>query len=236
MRFTRMAVCGLITCLAYAGRADAGVPIDRPSPPPYCADGKCYPKTSTWGYYQGRWRRWPELKAAPTEAEPTPAELLGPDLPPYEAPSPEYEDRAAPPPTMREEAESTVAPPRTLPTEEEVGPMQPAPGMPPGPRRGTSPEGEEEEDSPPLPPFGTTPPATENVPLPPFGTTPPATENVPLLPFGSPSGGGLPGNVPGDEPIPPELHLYRTPHRVPSPVLSDPPPPLPGSLRGLVSR
>ena len=47
-----------------------------PTPPPCAADGACYPKRTTWGYYKTNWRPWPGDKAG---IQPTPAAIE--DLP-----------------------------------------------------------------------------------------------------------------------------------------------------------
>ena len=65
------------------------------------ADGVCYPKRSTWGYYTQRWTRWPGDKddALPEGS----AAAVEQDLPPInvEIP-PEIEDLQAPPPSDAE--------------------------------------------------------------------------------------------------------------------------------------
>jgi hypothetical protein len=249
MSFTRAAFCGFLVIAVCASCSWAAVPIDRPSPPPYCADGKCYPKRDTWGYYQGRWRSWPgvDTRPGPTEKGPTPAELLGPDLKSYETPTPQNEDKRAPPPTQpREESlglpavpppagaggEPTAAPaPGGAPAGPGAGPTAPAaPGATPTtephvpmpipsgrPRLGTG-----EEDYPPTPPFGSSP-------------LQPSLPPGPSLPYGSPPPSVLPENVPGDLPIRPSgAQLRRS--RVPDSMSDDPPPPLPIALGGLASR
>lgn len=77
-------------------------PLDRPTPPPCCADGICYPNTLEWGVYGTRWRRWPteDLQPTPAAGARAPGQAI-PDLPPYETLTPELEDRRAPPPTKR---------------------------------------------------------------------------------------------------------------------------------------
>lgn len=250
MRLTLTAAGGLLAMVGFASGAAAAVPIDRPSPPPYCADGKCYPKTETWGFYQGRWRSWPGVdeRPGPHGPSPTPAELLGPDLKQYETPLPQDEDRRAPPPTQPPERalptipsvppegggpETDGAPgPGAVPTGpgmERPGP--PAPGiegpaeprvmMPiPSGRPALPRSGEEDADFPPALPFGSNP-------LPPIET--------PQLPFGSPTPDALPGNVPGDLPIPPDGAQLRR-DRLQRSATDDPPPPLPMALGGLASR
>jgi hypothetical protein len=93
--------------------------IDRPTPPPYCADGVCYPNAETWGWYQQRWRRWPteELQPIPSTAAPRPGREI-PGIEPYETPPPEQEDQRAPPRSKaREETEEAPVRPREAPLE-----------------------------------------------------------------------------------------------------------------------
>ena len=73
-----------------------------PTPPACAADGACYPRRATWGYYKQNWRRWPEEYLPPG----APLNRLGPvprvpdGLPPeirsMEPPTPEREDQQAP--------------------------------------------------------------------------------------------------------------------------------------------
>jgi hypothetical protein len=185
--------------------ANGPPPMDRPTPPPCCADGLCYPNPVTWGHYPTRWRRWPGDYLEPLPPQLTPPAPLPADLPPYEAPSPEEEDRRAPPPTAPREApprtpeqpltDPTAAPPgetppSTTPAAPSVVPprlpLQPQPGLPFG-----EPEenGLEQPSTVPAPapmPFGEPPPTTL-----PFGGEPPTT-----LPFGEPMGDADPPPAP----------------------------------------
>src|SRR3954470_7737286 len=76
--------------------------VDRPSPPPCCADGQCFASPMTYGYYDTRWRRWPleqmaqasKLKAAGLSSP------LPPEVSPFVPPSPERESDKAPPPSV----------------------------------------------------------------------------------------------------------------------------------------
>ena len=146
--------CSLLVVLVCAAGAMAGppVPIDRPTPPPCAADGICYPNTGEWGFYPGRWRRWPGHELMPTPVEPTPAERLGPDLSPYETPTPEKEDEQAPPASTKKPApESTVEPGAAAPESDGTdAPMtpsyEPSPLTPPA-------EPTTDLDPPPTPPF-----------------------------------------------------------------------------------
>ena len=104
MRLSRKLAAGVLAALGIGemARADHSPPLDRPTPPPCCADGVCYPNPTTWGVYPTRWRRWPGVTDAPLEPSPAPAPgELGPEVPPYEAPPAEEEERRAPPPTQQ---------------------------------------------------------------------------------------------------------------------------------------
>jgi hypothetical protein len=92
----------VIGCSLTVGTALAGPPLDRPSPPPLCADGICRPNPTTFGWYQTRWRRWPTVALEPTAAEPA---VRTPELPSHELPPKEEEDRAAPKPTEASRSE-----------------------------------------------------------------------------------------------------------------------------------
>jgi hypothetical protein len=117
----------------------ANPPLDRPTPPPCCADGICYPKPDTWGNYQTRWRRWPaeELEPTPAAGAKQPGKEL-PGVPSYETIPPDLEDRRAPPPTKprleaeeRPEApsERPMTPPSGVePTAPRSGPLSSPPG------------------------------------------------------------------------------------------------------------
>lgn len=113
----------LVTVLAQRGTFAAHPPLDRPTPPPCCADGICYPNPVTWGWYETRWRRWPTEDLQPTPAAPVPAEQVGPDIMPYETPTPEEEDRRAPPPSKSpaDEQEAEPETPATTPVRPPTG-------------------------------------------------------------------------------------------------------------------
>jgi len=122
MRFKKtIAVCLLASC-GTIGPAIAGPPLDRPTPPPCCAEGVCFAHSHTYGYFPTRWRTWPAAGAVPTPAPPTPAARPILDVPAYEVPPPEKEDQKALPPT-------------TAPSEESAGetPGVPGPSGVPGP-------------------------------------------------------------------------------------------------------
>jgi hypothetical protein len=76
--------------------------IERPSPPPCCADGQCFASPMTFGYYDTRWRRWPmeSLAQAPTGKATTLPSQLQQEIAPFVTPPPEHEDRRAPPPSV----------------------------------------------------------------------------------------------------------------------------------------
>ena len=143
----------VLVCAAWAP-AGPPLPIDRPTPPPCAADGICYPNVNEWGYYPGRWRRWPGYELVPTPAEPAPAERMGPDLAPFEVPSPEKEDERAPPASTKKEAAAPAAEPDgAAPASEGLDtpttPSYPSPLTP-------SAEPTTELDPPPAPPFAMT--------------------------------------------------------------------------------
>src|SRR4029079_18293179 len=76
--------------------------IERPSPPPCCADGQCFASPMTYGYYDTRWRRWPLETLAQASAQ-KPGALMAPvqnDVAPLIVPPAEQEDRKAPPPSV----------------------------------------------------------------------------------------------------------------------------------------
>jgi hypothetical protein len=131
----------------------------RPSPPPCCADGVCYPNYMTWGHYATRWRRWPIEYPTPLPEELRPAPPLGPDMLPFEPPSAEEEDQRAPPPTAPR-GEAPAAPAGEAPAEPPAG----APAGQPAERPATAPLGPPtpgaeqptgDWDPPPTPPFST---------------------------------------------------------------------------------
>ncbi len=77
-------------------------PLDRPSPPPCCADGQCFASPGTYGVYATRWRQWPIESMAPAPAEKT-SPLSAPlqrEVSPFVTPLPKEEDRKAPPPSV----------------------------------------------------------------------------------------------------------------------------------------
>lgn len=126
--------------------------MDSPLPPPCAAEGTCRPNRKTWGYYPGRWRRWPgDYDDSTGTGEPRPGEagLEKVDIPPAEE-----EDRAAPAPSETKEREEE---------EEEADAeikLPPLPALPqlPGGAPGGAANGangvEAGDDPPPALPFG----------------------------------------------------------------------------------
>jgi hypothetical protein len=150
--------------------------IERPSPPPCCADGQCFASPMTYGYYDTRWRRWPMecLAQAPTGKPTALPSQLKQEVEPFVTPPAKDEDRKAPPPSVpageQTSPGATGGAPRT-------------PGAPGGPAAGpgapgTQPRGATGYPSPGLP----TPPQSTPV-APPAGqgtqpTTQPLYKNV----------------------------------------------------------
>jgi hypothetical protein len=171
----------------------------RPSPPPCCADGYAYPNPVTWGHYATRWRRWPIEFAGPTPGVvPTPRPL-GQDVPPYETPIPDEEDRRAPPHSVPR-GEPVETAPRAVPPQEGAEEAPPAGPVPP--------QRSEETELSPESIFGV--PSEEMPPstgLPPLGA--PAEEVPRTTPLAPPNGGeSLPTTMPlgepmGDQDLPP---------------------------------
>lgn len=129
--------------------------VDHATPPPCTAEGACYPNRATFGYTPNRWRRWPGAKyggPSPTAAGPTG------DVPDFEPPAPEEEDKQAPP--SIEDAESPSAE-----AEGEGGQFDAEPpgveiNLPPLPEGPlpTNPGAPRPQGGPPSLPFGFTPP------------------------------------------------------------------------------
>jgi hypothetical protein len=231
MMFRKTTTVGLMLLGLGSASLAAPPPLDRPSPPPCCADGRCYPNPWTFGWYETRWRRWPVECLEPFPAGqqlPTPPD----SLPPYEPPLDVDEDRKAPPPTT--------------PPEESVG----------GPASGTSPGGTEPRTLPgptgpiTLPPQGIlrqpgepTEPTTPRRGLPPYepqGPTPRSLDGTgptsdsdppPSLPFGP----GVVHDVPAmrDAIRQPAAPMHQPSTATPEATEDDPPPSLPGTLVAL---
>jgi hypothetical protein len=173
--------------------------IERPSPPPCCADGQCFASPMTYGYYDTRWRRWPMESLAQASAQ-KPAALSAPlqkEIAPFIVPPAEQEDRKAPPPSVPAGEQTPAGAPRT----------QGAPGGP------TPPQGFQQ-------PAGTGAPAGQ-----PRGTTgglPTPPQTVPLAP---PAGQGTQPTTQPYKSVSPDSPLNRSGS---GPMGdSDPPPSLP---------
>jgi hypothetical protein len=99
MKFSQRAAAGLIV-LGFVSIAAAVPPLDRPTPPPCCADGHCFANSVTYGWYETRWRRWPCECAAPAAgSQVAPTGQPSGELPAFDVPPAEEEDRRAPLPT-----------------------------------------------------------------------------------------------------------------------------------------
>jgi hypothetical protein len=221
----------------FIGRAATGthgpLPLDRPTPPPCCADGRCS-TNHVWGVYETRWRRWPGVTDAPLEpsAAPAPGEL-GPAVPPYEAPPAAEEDQRAPAPTRPRPPE------RDLEEERESDP-----GATPTARPETAPSGPLETGPFDTEPFDTGPFDTESLeespledrglPTMPWDEPTSEADPPPAPPFAlsSPS----PGNQPARAAVKASATMPTTFEQPASvrpltPPAHDPPPPLPLAFR-----
>lgn len=218
MRYPIAVASGILALCAGNGWSTAAShpPIDRPSPPPCCADGVCYPN-GTWGVYPTRWRRWPTEPSAalePTPERPQPRDL-GPDVPPYQTPTPEEEDRRAPPPTRRPEGVEAaeegddVAPGATptSPTTPTTPPVGPVPDGSGGPRSLQGPM-----ESAPSMPWDEPTSSNDPPPAPPFAARQASQTNAPARP--------APNQATG-----PRVPVLR-----PADASADPPPALPLAL------
>lgn len=207
-----LTTAGLITWMCGAALAGSP-PLDRPTPPPYCADGHAFASPAIYGVFPTHWRRWPlecgeePTPTAPstTKATPLPRGLEN-DVKPYETPTKEQEERRAPAPTAplteqnkNEQPPGTGGPgtpsrpqgstpslPGNVPAGvPRLGPGYPTPGLPTPP-----------QTAPNLQPGGTTPP-TSTPPTSPLFKNIPANSPLnrsgamnddppPALPFASP--------------------------------------------------
>jgi hypothetical protein len=189
----------------------------RPSPPPCCADGYCYPNYETWGHYKTRWRRWPiELAATAPSRAPTTPSAPRPDVPSYEVLPPEEEDRRAPPPSAPR-GESVQTAPREAAPREGAEETRPTPRT--TPTSPTPPQTTPDTDLSPEAIFGEppaeTPPAGVPMPGAPMPGAPspgaPIEETPDTMPLAPPAGGEtsptpeLPGVPMGDEDLPPSF-------------------------------
>jgi hypothetical protein len=102
MKIQKAAMIGLVLA-GLCGQAMAVPPcVDRPTPPPCCADGRCYPSPMTFGYYDTHWRRWPLENVGENTPQTGEQQLKG-VIPPFQSMPAEEEDRKAPPPTSPNE-------------------------------------------------------------------------------------------------------------------------------------
>ncbi len=159
----------LVGALMVLGRADAAGPhtacTDCPLPPPCSAEGGCYPKRDTWGYYPTQWSTWP------TDYGDAASESQGgrTNLPSVIVPKAAQEDKAAPAPSEPKPDDASMDSgggtreldlPSLPPLPAQPGPQgQGAPGQPFAPPQ--QPGGNQREDAPPglppLPGFGPPP-------------------------------------------------------------------------------
>src|SRR5262245_3857748 len=115
MKFRNITMTALMLIGLGSVSVAAPPPLDRPTPPPCCADGRCYSSPCTYGWYATRWRRWPVECM-----DQMPAGKFGQERAPItginriEPPSPDDEDRRAPPPTTPPE-DSTRGPASNAP-------------------------------------------------------------------------------------------------------------------------
>jgi hypothetical protein len=131
MKLRKLTTTGVMA-FSFLGTASAAPPpLDRPTPPPCCADGHCFANSVTYGWYETRWRRWPlEVPEAVTGTQLTPTAQPSGEIPTYDIPPAEEEDRKAPPPTAPRGEDQTLRGPTTNGTR--------APGTQP-PSGGTAP-------------------------------------------------------------------------------------------------
>ncbi len=227
MKFKKATTAGLL--LVGLGNASLAVPppLDRPTPPPHCADGRCYPNPFTFGVYETRWRRWPVESFDPNAVEKFDPRKLQNHVPPFDAPPTEEEDRKAPPPTVSQDESGELAPstggtPYASPgTEGNPPPTTPLrqpgePTEPVGPRRT-------------LPPYEPQTPGARSLNRPTGEFDPP-----PALPFGpAPIQVAAPVGEANRAPVIPAAQPVRATNaqsRNVIPSSDDPPPALPGTL------
>ncbi len=199
-------------------------PLDRPTPPPCCADGRCYPNPLTYGWYETRWRRWP-LECM----EPIPAGQMGPtsqqpgEMNTFEPPGANEEDRKAPPPTTPREE-----PLRAPATNAEPGGTE---NRPPGGQPPAGPLMQPGEPVEPGSPRRSLPPYEPQVPGPKsLNSTGPTSDldPPPALPFGPRTLNQAPPVRAASQPS--EAPVRRPVRATGGPPSDDPPPSLPGAL------
>lgn len=200
----------------------AGVHVLPPSPPRCTADGACYPKHNTWGYYGQRWRTWPGVELAVPAAAAPETSVLGEQG--YETPKPEEEERQAPPPLettkpAEEEGAEGAQPPADTP------PLNLPPLPFPTPQPGAPQPGTQDNDQTPPPPLPFQPmPPTTPVPAPTLrplpGTQPLPAPGIPgrptEVPLSPPPGAALPQRnragaaTANEQDAPPAMPLHLT--------------------------
>jgi hypothetical protein len=256
VKLARTVAAGTLFACMY-GIAAGSPPLDRPTPPPCCADGHAWASPAVYGVFPTRWRRWP-LESVEEAPAGKPAELpekFRPYIPPYVPPEPKDEDRKAPAPTT---PSGEQGPATTGPAPTQRGPGGAAPGSPVPPSAGP---GTQQPLLPMYPQQGpvTTPqtsPLTtpQTTPLTPPSTQPntsplyksippnsPLNRNVPTgdadppptLPFG-------PQSITPSDPIREANQPVTLPNPVPTANLpqapsNDPPPTPPASLASLAN-
>jgi len=181
MRFAHIITLGVVA--GFAGTAAATIPLDRPTPPPCCADGICHAHAQVFGVNQTRWRVWPGLSVAPMPTVKQQIIRQIPGIPAIERPKPEEEDRQAPPPTR------SLAPPITT-----EGPAATAPSA--------APFGPQDTGNGPTTPRTTTPGSPSSTMTPRTMTPQPMTPRT-TTPFGGAPGGAAPGGDTDRPPTPP---------------------------------
>ena len=136
--------------------------VDGATVPPCTAEGGCYPKRNTFGFYATRWRTWPGAKyggPAPTAADPSE------DVPVIDPPTAEEEDQQAPPPIEDAESPSAEGEGGGQFDAEPPGAEINLPPLPEGPLP-TTPKPARPQGGPPALPFGFAPPTNSPGPGP----------------------------------------------------------------------
>lgn len=243
MKVTRTIATGvLLGLISHTALAVAPNGIQRPTPPPCAADGQCLASPTTFGYYDTRWRRWPqETMAKASKAKAAVATPSQEDVSPFVPPPMEQEDRKAPPPSVP----TGEAP--TQPGSSGAQSFPSGPGAPTGQQGGQQSTGHgfpmQPQTTPMTPPQGppgqptqpNTAPTYRSVPstspLNRSGTSPMGeADPPPSLPFGPTlvSPGQAPREVSQQRPVVvPAAGPAASPAASPS---HDPPPPLPIAL------
>ncbi len=250
MKLARSIALGVIFAWMSESAVAGSPPLDRPSPPPCCADGQCFANPLTYGVYPTHWRRWPlecmEQAQVPATAPGTLPPTLQKEVQPFERPRPEEEERRAPPPTapVGEQPSANLAPGVTPRGQGQGGatsapPPSTAPGaQPPAypPQQGL-PAPQTTPLAPPAAPGaqpsqgpmykGISPDSPLNRPIPTGDLDPP-----PALPFGPQSVGPT---MPVREARQPAGMSIPAPSAMPAPKQSNDPPPAPPASLSLAS-